>query len=84
MNSEKLKTLLAKAGFCLWWDESWAPPGAVVDWSASYDKELQDLVELVVMDCAVRAAGAPQTNSDYYQGRKDAAKLILESWNIQD
>jgi hypothetical protein len=84
MNSAKLKTLLAKSGFCLWNGEPHAPPGAVVDWSCTYDTELLKLVELIVMDCAVRAVGGPQGYSDYYKGRQDAAKLILQNWNIQD
>lgn len=83
MNLAKLKALLTKAEFCLWADEPWAVPGALVDWAANYDKELLQLVELIVMDCAVRAAGAQQTNSEYYTGRKDAARLILESWGIE-
>jgi len=84
MNLAKLKTLLTKAEFCLWGDEPWATPGALVDWASQYDKELLQLVELIVMDCAVRAAGGPQSYSDYYKGRQDAAKLILESWDIKD
>lgn len=84
MNLEKLKALLTKAEFCLWADEPWAAPGALVDWAAQYDKELLQLVELIVMDCAVRARGPAHMNGDYYKGRQDAAKLILESWDIKD
>ena len=84
MNLAKLKVLLHKADFAMWGKESWAPPRALVDWSADYNKELLQLVELVVLDCAVRAAGSPQSYSDYYKGRQDAAKLILQSWNIED
>lgn len=84
MNLAKLKQLLKKAEFCLWADEPWATPGALVDWAAQYDKELLQLVELIVLDCAVRAAGGPQGYSDYYKGRQDAAKLILQSWDIKD
>lgn len=84
MNSAKLKTMLEKAGFVLWQDENWkAPSTDLVDWSCNYEDELVQLVELVVMDCAVRASGAQQSNTDYYQGRKDAAKLILDSWNLE-
>lgn len=83
MNLVKLNKLLEKSGFCLWADEPHAPPGAVVDWSSDYDAELLQLVELVILDCANRAAGSPNNNGHYYTGRKDAAKIILESWDLE-
>jgi len=87
MNSTKLKPLLEKAGFVFWQDENWkAPVTDLIDWSCNYEDELIKLVELVIIDCAVSAvsgAGAQQGNTDYYKGRKDAAKLILDNWNVE-
>lgn len=43
---------LAKdAGFELWADEPWRPPGQVVDWSSVYDRELEMLVTLTINKC---------------------------------
>lgn len=51
----KIKELAKQAGFELWGDEPWKPVYEDVDWSSSYDKELTNLVELVVKMCADKA-----------------------------
>ena len=48
--NEITKKLAEKAGFSMWGDEHWNP-GDVVDRSASYDKELQEFLKLVVNEC---------------------------------
>lgn len=39
------------AGFVFWNDEEWKPDDELIDWSASYDKELQLFGELIVRRC---------------------------------
>lgn len=48
---ELTKQLAEKAGFIFWENESWKPEGEVIDWSTSYDNEMEKLVELVVKEC---------------------------------
>lgn len=50
--NRRLQKLAQKAGFELWADEHWRPPGQVVDWSSDYDKELEQLFELIIYECA--------------------------------
>jgi hypothetical protein len=47
MNTQ-FQSLAKQAEFEFWEDESWRPPGQLVDWSSDYDKELQKFGELVV------------------------------------
>ena len=51
----KIKELAEQAGFMMWADEAWKPPGAVVDWAAEYDQELEKFAELIVRECGVIA-----------------------------
>jgi hypothetical protein len=46
--NKKIKKLVRKAGFCMWSDETWRPEGAVVDWAADYDKELELFAMMIV------------------------------------
>ena len=48
--NEQIKELADQAGFVLWKNESWNS-GDVVDWSASYDDELEKFTKLVVKEC---------------------------------
>ena len=43
-----VKELAKKAGFILWEDEDWKPRDEVIDWSCSYDKELERFFKLAV------------------------------------
>lgn len=45
------KKLVEEAGFSLWEDEPWKPEGAIVDWGANYDRELETLCQLIVDKC---------------------------------
>jgi hypothetical protein len=47
---KSLKELAKKAGFILWEDEDWKPKDEVIDWSSSYDKELEKFAKLVIQD----------------------------------
>lgn len=49
---KNIKLLLEEAGFCFWEDEGWKPEGAVIDWAAQYDKEMNAFIELLIRDCA--------------------------------
>ena len=44
----RIKELAEDAGFCFWEDEEWKPHGAIIDWSADYDKEFQKYTELLI------------------------------------
>ena len=44
----RIKELAEDAGFCFWEDEEWKPHGAIIDWSAEYDKEFQKYTELLI------------------------------------
>ena len=46
----RIKELAEDAGFCFWEDEEWKPHGAIIDWSAEYDKEFQKYTELLIED----------------------------------
>ena len=46
----RIKELAEDAGFCFWEDEEWKPHGAIIDWSADYDKEFQKYTELLIED----------------------------------
>ena len=46
----RIKQLAEDAGFCFWEDEEWKPHGAIIDWSADYDKEFQKYTELLIED----------------------------------
>ena len=49
--NERIKELAEQAGFVLWKNESWNS-GDVVDWSVSYDDELEKFVELIIRECS--------------------------------
>jgi len=48
--NKRIQKLAKKAGFVLWEDEDWKPKDEVIDWSCSYDKELEKFAELVIQD----------------------------------
>ena len=51
--NKKIIKLARKAGFCMWSDETWRPEGAVVDWAAQYDEELE-LFAMLIVDKAIK------------------------------
>lgn len=40
-----------RSGFVLWDNCHWKPEFEVVDWSCSYDNELQEFLRQVVLEC---------------------------------
>lgn len=48
----KIKEIAEEAGFCFWGNEDWKPHGAIIDWSADYDREFQKYTELLIRECA--------------------------------
>jgi len=64
---ENIKQLAEKAGFMMWEDEPWKPEGAVVDWAATYDDELEKFAELLIRECAefIRARNYDLIRDDY-------------------
>ena len=47
----KIKEIAEEAGFCFWGNEDWKPHGAIIDWSADYDREFQKYTELLIREC---------------------------------
>ena len=48
--NKRIQKLAKEAGFVLWSDCDWKPKDEVIDWSCSYDKELEKFSELVIQD----------------------------------
>lgn len=82
MNKHLANSLIKQAGFVFWQDEPWQPEAAVVDWSSNYDRELLELIQLVVRRCA-QTAHVNHLTGDYYTGRRDAAQLVLKQWDLE-
>ena len=59
--NQKFKELAEKSGFMFWTDEPWKPDGAIIDWSSTYDNELEKFAELIIRECAEIAV---QNNED--------------------
>jgi hypothetical protein len=72
-----IKELADEAGFLMWDGEEHAPVDAVVDWSCSYDYELEKFAELIVKRCAEVA--------DQYvrYGDFDIAELIRRDFGVK-
>lgn len=83
MNRLLVDSLAEQAGFVLWQDETHRPANTSIDWSADYTQELDNLIELVVRECA-RRAWVHHLTGDYYTGRRDAAQLILKHWDLDN
>lgn len=45
-------TIARDSGFCFWVDEEWKPENETIDWSTSYEKELQEYSDRLVNNCA--------------------------------
>lgn len=48
--NKRIKRLAKRAGFVFWGNESYKPPGQVIDWACDYDKELIKFAKLVIDD----------------------------------
>lgn len=73
--NQRIKQLAEQAGFVFWGAESWNP-GDVIDWSSSYDKELERFAQLVVKECAL-IAGLVE-----HDGRKGISAQLLDSFEV--
>jgi hypothetical protein len=69
-----IKKLAEEAGFCFWSDEEWKPHGAIIDWSADYDKEFQKYTELLIKECIKELKSV----DGYYFGEFLAQKFGIE------
>ena len=75
--NKKIKDLAKQAGFVTWANESWGPGQGHIDWSSSYDKELEKFYELVVRECA------KEVNNVYKQGGGTHEETILKKMNVK-
>jgi len=75
--NKKIKDLAKEAGFVTWANESHGPGKGNIDWSSSYDKELDKFYELVVRECA------KEVNNVYKQGGGTYAETILKKMNVK-
>ena len=46
--NDRILQLAKRAGFIFWEDEPWKPHGAIIDWAAQYDKEMETFSNLMV------------------------------------
>lgn len=82
-----VKKLAEKAGFVFWdKDAYWGPGPDHIDWSSKYDKELEKLVKLIVMDCADTIESMKFTpegpSKEALDQRRLAARVLLERYEI--
>lgn len=75
--NKKIKDLAKEAGFVTWANEPHGPGKGNIDWSSSYDKELDKFYELVVRECA------KEVNDVYKQGGGTYAETILKKMNVK-
>ena len=65
--NEKIRKMLAQAGFVLWDGEAWAPKGAVVDWNTDYTVEMTTFIhELICQAARVAATAEGEFNNEVY------------------
>ena len=81
----KFKQYAMYAGFSVWDDEHWAPPGRVVDWSCDYEQELRDFYEEIVLNAAQIATECASKNVSIYDGLRNHFELdVLPDRNTND
>lgn len=84
--NKHVRELAAQAGFVFWDKEEWGPGPGHIDWSSSYDKELETLVKLVVQDCADTIENMKFTpegpSEEALLQRRIAARMLLERYEI--
>jgi hypothetical protein len=65
--NDRIKQMLAAAGFMMWDGEAWAPKGAVVDWNADYTVELTTFIHNLICQAArVAATAEGEFNNEVY------------------
>ena len=75
--NKKIKDLAKQAGFVTWANEPHGPGPGNIDWSSTYDKELEKFYELVVRECA------KEVNMVYKQGGGTYEETILKRMNLK-
>lgn len=76
--NEQFAQIAKDAGFLLWDDESWKPDDEIIDWSCSYDKELQEFGKLIVSRCIEICEQGTQTQTT----SAGAAILIKQQFGL--
>jgi hypothetical protein len=83
---EKIKELANKAGFVMWEEDEKPWNDDVIDWSSTYDKELQEYTKLVVLECAKVARQDILSRSgmnQQYDGRVITEDAIKKHFGIE-
>lgn len=73
--NKKLDKLIDEAGFVRFTAEE--NPGRPIDWSSNYDKELEKLAELIVLECA------KPLNNIFKQGGGTYGEVILKHFGVK-
>jgi hypothetical protein len=73
-----IKRLADEAGFVMWNGEEHAPADSVIDWSCSYDYELEKFAELIIHNCTKEIALLGMSNYDNEDITWTAEKAISE------
>lgn len=60
--NHKLVELAKAAGFVLWKNEKWNP-GDIIDWSSSYDNELEIFANMIIDEC-INVSRSVKNNTD--------------------
>jgi hypothetical protein len=80
-----IKELADEAGFLMWDGEEHAPVDAVVDWSCSYDYELEKFAELIISKCAGLFPNVyVEIETDYGHTPVIAADYIKKHFGVEE
>lgn len=79
--NKRTRKLAKKAGFVFWSKkDTWGPGPKHVDWSATYDHELERLVELVATECA--SLTLDYKNNEHYTGWIEYQEAIKKRFKL--
>ncbi len=79
--NKRTRKLAKKAGFVFWSDEDWGPGPNAIDWSCTYDRELEKLVKLVVKECT--SLTLDYKTNEHYTGWIDYQEAIKKHFKIK-
>jgi hypothetical protein len=79
-----IKELADEAGFLMWDGEEHAPVDAVVDWSCSYDYELEKFTELIVRKCLKIVEPTEDSGDEWCVTLKGTAQEIKQHFGVED
>jgi hypothetical protein len=87
--NERIKQLADDAGFLMWDGEEHAPVDAVVDWSCSYDYELEKFAELIVRECLgcceqVISDPVPESVDTWLNGGTQCMTEIKQHFGVEE